>query len=82
MEKEDLCSAAFKRGKYRQVVKVGRKTTLSVPFVVIPTKEGQYPIEVKAEMKESMLTDGISKMLQVVVRKHCHSDRSEFTTLK
>lgn len=49
---------------------------------MIPTKEGQYPIEVKAEMKDAMLTDGIMKMLQVVVRKRCHSDRSEFTMLK
>lgn len=54
------------------MVKVGRRTTLSVPFVVIPTKEGQYPIEVKAEMRDSMLTDGIRKTLQVVVRKHSH----------
>lgn len=52
------------------MVKVGRRTTLSLPFVVIPTKEGQYPIEVKAEMKDSMLTDGIRKTLQVVVRKY------------
>lgn len=54
------------------MVKVGRRTTLSVPFVVIPTKEGQYPIEVKAEMTDSMLTDGIRKTLQVVVRKYSH----------
>lgn len=54
------------------MVKVGRRTTLSVPFVVIPTKEGQYPIEVKAEMKDSMLTDGIRKTLQVVVRQYSH----------
>lgn len=58
------------------MVKVGRRTTLSVPFVVIPTKEGEYPIEVKAEMKDSMLTDGIRKMLQVVVRKHSHLSES------
>ncbi|CAG06013.1 unnamed protein product, partial [Tetraodon nigroviridis] len=66
LEQEDLCSAAFKRGKYRQVVKVGRRTTLSVPFVVIPTKEGQFSIDVKAETKESVLTDGIRRTLQVV----------------
>lgn len=54
------------------MVKVGRRTTLSVPFVVIPTKEGQYPIEVKAEMQDSMLTDGIRKTLQVVVRTYSH----------
>eukprot|EP00066_Takifugu_rubripes_P021351 XP_011610617.1 PREDICTED: complement C3-like isoform X1 [Takifugu rubripes] len=65
-EQQDLCSAAFKRGKHRQAVHVGRKTSLSVPFIVIPVKEGQYPIEVKAAVKDSMLSDGIKKTLRVV----------------
>ncbi|TWW59602.1 Complement C3 [Takifugu flavidus] len=65
-EQQDLCSAAFKRGKHRQAVHVGRKTSLSVPFIVIPMKEGQYPIEVKAAVKDSMLSDGIKKTLRVV----------------
>lgn len=81
-EQQDLCSAAHKRGKYRQLVRVGRKTSLSVPFIVIPTKEGQYPIEVKAAVKDSVLSDGIKKMLLVVVRKRCPSHAQEFTKLR
>lgn len=42
-------------------------------------KEGQYPIEVKAAVKDSMLSDGIKKMLRVVVRERCHSHLQEFT---
>lgn len=72
-EQKHLCSAASKRGMYRQVVQVGRRTSLSVPFVVIPTKEGEYPIEVKAAVKDSMLSDGIKKTLHVVVRQRGHS---------
>uniref|UniRef100_A0A3Q1IWP6 Uncharacterized protein n=1 Tax=Anabas testudineus TaxID=64144 RepID=A0A3Q1IWP6_ANATE len=57
IEEKDLCSAASKRGKY------------PVPFIVIPMKHGQFPIEVKAAVKDSWLSDGIMKKLLVVVRK-------------
>ncbi|XP_044198235.1 complement C3-like isoform X2 [Thunnus albacares] len=66
IEAEHVCSSASKRGKYRQEVKVEPKTTRSVPFIIIPMKEGQYPIEVKAAVKDFPLSDGIWKMLRVV----------------
>ncbi|XP_040891541.1 complement C3-like isoform X2 [Toxotes jaculatrix] len=66
IEEEHVCSAASKHGKYRKEVRVGPHTTHSVPFVIIPTKEGQYRIEVKAAVKDSSLNDGIIKVLQVV----------------
>ncbi|KAM4604389.1 complement C3-like [Polymixia lowei] len=66
IEKEHVCSSASKRGKYRLEVKVGPSTTRSVPFIIIPMKEGQYPIEVKAAVKDSALNDGVRKMLLVV----------------
>lgn len=68
-EAEHVCSVASKHGRYRQEVKMGGLTTLSVPFIIIPMKDGQYPIEVKAAVKDSSLSDGIMKMLRVVVRK-------------
>uniref|UniRef100_A0A671YLG7 Complement C3-like n=1 Tax=Sparus aurata TaxID=8175 RepID=A0A671YLG7_SPAAU len=42
IEEVDVCSSASKRGKYRQEVKVGPQTTRSVPFIIIPMKQGQY----------------------------------------
>ncbi|XP_019117290.2 complement C3-like isoform X2 [Larimichthys crocea] len=67
IEEIHVCSAASKHGKYQQQVKVGAKTTQSVPFVIIPTREGQYRIEVKAAIKgDSLATDGVMKMLRVV----------------
>ncbi|XP_068448641.1 complement C3-like [Clinocottus analis] len=66
IEEENVCSAASKRGKYRQEVEVEPQSTRSVPFVVIPMKEGQYRIEVKAAVRDSSLNDGIMKMLRVV----------------
>uniref|UniRef100_A0A8C4HKE0 Anaphylatoxin-like domain-containing protein n=1 Tax=Dicentrarchus labrax TaxID=13489 RepID=A0A8C4HKE0_DICLA len=66
IEEEHVCSAAHRRGKYRQEVKVGDLTTRSVSFIIIPMKEGKYPITVKAAVKDSSLNDGIMKMLRVV----------------
>ncbi|XP_041788921.1 complement C3-like [Chelmon rostratus] len=66
IEDKHVCSAASKHGRYRQEVKIGPQTTRSVPFVIIPMKEGQHRIEVKAAVKDSSLNDGIMKMLLVV----------------
>ncbi|XP_073327906.1 complement C3-like [Pagrus major] len=66
LEEVDVCSSASKRGKYRQEVKVGPQTTRSVPFIIIPMKQGQYRIQVKAAVKDSSLNDGIMKTLRVV----------------
>uniref|UniRef100_A0A8C7XKP5 Anaphylatoxin-like domain-containing protein n=1 Tax=Oryzias sinensis TaxID=183150 RepID=A0A8C7XKP5_9TELE len=65
-EEKDMCSAASKRGKYRQEVNVGAMSTRSVPFIIIPMKEGTLPIEVKAAVKDSYLSDGVKKDLRVV----------------
>ncbi|XP_070776616.1 complement C3-like [Enoplosus armatus] len=66
IEEAHLCSSASKRRKYRQEVQVEPQTIQSVPFIMIPMKEGQFPIEVKAAVKDSSLSDGIRKMLWVV----------------
>ncbi|KAL7404246.1 hypothetical protein ABVT39_011963 [Epinephelus coioides] len=66
IEKEHVCSSASKRGKYRQEVNIGPLTTRSVPFIIILMKDGHYPVEVKAAVKDSSLNDGIMKMLRVV----------------
>ncbi|XP_053187520.1 complement C3-like isoform X2 [Scomber japonicus] len=66
IEVEHVCSAASKHGKYQQEVTIGAQMTRSVPFIIIPIKEGQYRIEVKATLKGSFLSDGITKILQVV----------------
>ena len=67
-ETAHVCSSASKRGKYVQQVKVERQSTRAVPFVIIPTKEGEYQIEVKAAVRDSYLSDGVMKTLRVVVR--------------
>uniref|UniRef100_A0A671YQC5 Complement C3-like n=1 Tax=Sparus aurata TaxID=8175 RepID=A0A671YQC5_SPAAU len=67
IETPHVCSSASRRGKYRQEVKVGPQTTRSVPFIIIPMKdEEDYPIEVKAAVKDSSLYDGVMRKLRVV----------------
>ncbi|XP_062283410.1 complement C3-like isoform X1 [Scomber scombrus] len=65
-ETEHVCSSASKKGRYRQEVEIGPETTRSVPFIIIPMKEGHFQIEVKAAVKDSSLSDGIMKILRVV----------------
>lgn len=68
IETPHVCSSASRRGRYRQEVKLGPQTTRSVPFVIIPMKdEEDYPIEVKAAVKDSSLYDGVMRKLRVVV---------------
>ncbi|XP_062283436.1 LOW QUALITY PROTEIN: complement C3-like [Scomber scombrus] len=67
IETEHVCSAASKRVRYRQEVSVGSETTRAVPFVIIPMKEGEHSIEVRAAVRgDRYLSDGIRKMLLVV----------------
>ncbi|XP_037545595.1 complement C3 [Nematolebias whitei] len=66
IEEENICSVASKRGKYKVEVNVGAHSTRSVPFIIIPMKDGERSIEVKASVKDSSLNDGIAKKLRVV----------------
>ncbi|KAK5883982.1 hypothetical protein CesoFtcFv8_020249 [Champsocephalus esox] len=66
IEEDNVCSSASKRGNYSQEVRIGAQTTQSVPFIIIPMREGEFYIEVKAAVKDSFMNDGIRKMLRVV----------------
>ncbi|XP_033950163.1 complement C3-like isoform X2 [Pseudochaenichthys georgianus] len=66
IEVDNVCSSASKRGQYSQEVRIGAQTTQSVPFIIIPMREGEFYIEVKAAVKASPMNDGIRKMLRVV----------------
>uniref|UniRef100_A0A3B5MID5 Complement component c3a, duplicate 5 n=1 Tax=Xiphophorus couchianus TaxID=32473 RepID=A0A3B5MID5_9TELE len=70
LEEKDVCSAAFKRRRFQQMVRVGAQTTRAVPFIIIPMKEGEVKITVKAAITDSEtgLSDGIERKLRVVPR--------------
>uniref|UniRef100_A0A665VZJ5 Complement C3-like n=1 Tax=Echeneis naucrates TaxID=173247 RepID=A0A665VZJ5_ECHNA len=69
LEEEHVCSSASKRTKFRQEVRIAADSSRSVPFIIIPMKEGQFRIEVKATVKDMSYNDGVMKMLRVVVRE-------------
>ncbi|XP_046894062.1 complement C3-like [Hypomesus transpacificus] len=66
MENANICSSANKRKKYVKDVTVEAESTLVVPYVMIPMKLGEQNIEVKASVFESVLEDGVVKVLRVV----------------
>lgn len=70
VEEDGVCSSAFGHQTYQQEVKVGPMSSRSVPFVFVFTKEGLRSVQVTASIKDSVLNDGVKKMIYVVVRKH------------
>ncbi|RXN03370.1 complement C3-like protein [Labeo rohita] len=66
METEDVCSSASKKGKYRTIVNIDKDSSISVSYVIIPMTLGNHMIEVKASAYDSVHTDGVRKMLNVV----------------
>lgn len=67
MEENDVCSAAYRSQRYNQKIPVGAQTSQLVPLIIMPMKEGMVYVEVKAAVKNSLLTDGIRKGLRVMV---------------
>uniref|UniRef100_A0AAY5EX48 Complement C3a, tandem duplicate 4 n=1 Tax=Electrophorus electricus TaxID=8005 RepID=A0AAY5EX48_ELEEL len=66
-ETATICSMASHKQKYRESVKMDRKSSRAVSFVIIPLVVGEFDIEVKA-LTSTGLSDGILKKLKVVVR--------------
>ncbi|XP_037546421.1 complement C3-like [Nematolebias whitei] len=64
-EHASVCSAAYKKGWFTEVVQVGAQSTRSVPIIIIPMKHGTVPIEVMA-YNSNNYADGIRKSLRVV----------------
>lgn len=69
-EMEDVCSVASNREKYQQEVTVWPQNASTVPFIILPMNIGERHIEVKAAVKDSPLSDGMVKVLQVQVGQH------------
>ncbi|XP_066516756.1 complement C3-like [Hoplias malabaricus] len=66
IEVNHVCSAASKKGKYRTTVDVEAMSSRSISYIIIPMELGHHQIEVKAAVYDSVLTDGVKKVLKVV----------------
>uniref|UniRef100_A0A8C5HKX3 Complement C3-like n=1 Tax=Gouania willdenowi TaxID=441366 RepID=A0A8C5HKX3_GOUWI len=66
VENPKVCSLASKRGKHDEEIEIGARTSVSVPFVIIPMEIGELDIVVKAAVSEHSISDGVKKVLRVV----------------
>ncbi|XP_027706662.1 complement C3 [Vombatus ursinus] len=61
-----ICSAATSKKRYQQIVDIPAKSSLAVPFVIVPLKIGNHDVEVKAAVYNQFISDGVKKKLKVV----------------
>nr|XP_024650051.1 complement C3 [Macaca nemestrina] len=62
-----FCSLATAKRRHQQTVTIPPKSSLSVPYVIVPLKTGQQEVEVKAAVYHFFISDGVRKSLKVVV---------------
>ncbi|XP_058137965.1 complement C3-like [Dasypus novemcinctus] len=61
-----FCSLATAKKRHQQIVKVPAKSSLAVPYVIVPLKVGLQEVEVKAAVYNAYMSDGVKKTLRVV----------------
>uniref|UniRef100_A0A667I3L7 Complement C3 n=1 Tax=Lynx canadensis TaxID=61383 RepID=A0A667I3L7_LYNCA len=62
-----FCSLATAKKPYQQIVNIPAKSSIAVPFLIVPLKVGLHNVEVKAAVDNRFLMDGVMKTLKVVV---------------
>ncbi|XP_032891396.1 complement C3-like [Amblyraja radiata] len=63
---ENLCSRATPHKRFTALVKVPGKSTVVVPFVIVPLTVGEIMIEVKASVPGVFVNDAVRKPLRVL----------------
>ncbi|XP_011822874.1 PREDICTED: complement C3 [Mandrillus leucophaeus] len=61
-----FCSLATAKRRHQQTVTIPPKSSLSVPYVIVPLKTGLQEVEVKAAVYHFFISDGVRKSLKVV----------------
>ncbi|XP_044900676.1 complement C3-like [Felis catus] len=61
-----FCSQATARKPYQQILEIPAKSSIAVPFLLVPLKVGLHEVEVKAAVYNRFLMDGVKKPLKVV----------------
>ena len=62
-----FCSLATAKKPYQQILNIPAKSSIAVPFLIVPLKVGLHNVEVKAAVDNHFLMDGVKKLLKVVV---------------
>ncbi|OBS78296.1 hypothetical protein A6R68_19306 [Neotoma lepida] len=61
-----FCSLATAKKRYYQTIEIPPKSSLAVPYVIVPLKIGLQEVEVKAAVYGHFISDGVKKTLKVV----------------
>ncbi|XP_059552917.1 complement C3-like isoform X2 [Myotis daubentonii] len=61
-----FCSLATAKKRHLQTVSIPPKSSLAVPYVIVPLTVGLQEVEVKATVYRFFITDGVRKTLKVV----------------
>ncbi|KFO28789.1 Complement C3 [Fukomys damarensis] len=61
-----FCSLATAKKRHYQTVTIPPKSSLPVPYVIVPLKIGLQEVEVKAAVYNHFISDGVKKTLKVV----------------
>ncbi|XP_040593026.1 complement C3 [Mesocricetus auratus] len=61
-----FCSLATAKKRYYQIIEIPAKSSVAVPYVIVPLKIGLQEVEVKAAVYGHFISDGVKKTLKVV----------------
>ncbi|XP_078299622.1 complement C3-like isoform X2 [Panthera onca] len=61
-----FCSLATAKKPYQQILNIPAKSSIAVPFLIVPLKVGLHNVEVKAAVNNHFISDGVMKTLKVV----------------
>ncbi|KAK7798966.1 hypothetical protein U0070_014597 [Myodes glareolus] len=61
-----FCSLATAKKRYYQIIEIPAKSSVAVPYVIVPLKIGLQEVEVKAAVFGQFISDGVKKTLKVV----------------
>lgn len=62
-----FCSLATAKKRYIQTIEIPPKSSVAVPYIIVPLKLGLHEVEVKAAVYKYAISDGVKKTLKVVV---------------
>lgn len=58
---------ATAKKRHQQIITIEPKSSVAVPYIIVPLKIGLQEVEVKATVYEYFISDGVRKTLKVVV---------------
>lgn len=73
-----FCSLATAKKRHQQTLTIPPKSSVPVPYVIVPLKVGLHEVEVKAAVYNHFISDGVKKTLKVVVSPWGTCCRSSF----